>query len=34
MLGTLIEPSGGDLFESEKLREIERLLEPLLAKSP
>lgn len=33
VLGTLIEPWGGDLFESEKLREIERLLEPLLAKA-
>ena len=32
-LGTLLEPSGGDLFESEKLREIERLLEPLLSRA-
>ena len=32
-LGSLLEPSGGDLFESEKMREIERLLEPLLAKA-
>ena len=33
VLGTLLEPSGGDLFEAERLREIERLLEPLLAKA-
>ena len=33
VLGSLIEPSGGDLFEAEKLREIERLLEPLLSKA-
>ena len=33
ILGALLEPSGGDLFETEKLREIERLLEPLLAKA-
>lgn len=33
VLGTLLEPSGGDLFEAEKLKEIERLLEPLLAKA-
>ena len=33
VLGTLLEPSGGDLFEAEKLRRIERLLEPLLAKA-
>ena len=32
-LGTLLEPSGRDLFEAEKLREIERLLEPLLDKA-
>lgn len=32
-LGSLIEPSGGDLFEAEKLRAIERLLEPLLEKA-
>ena len=32
-LGSLLEPSGGDLFESEKMREIERLLGPLLAKA-
>lgn len=32
ILGSLIEPSGGDLFEAEKLREIEQLLVPLLAK--
>lgn len=33
ILGTLIEPSGGDLFEAEKLREMERLLDALLAKA-
>lgn len=33
ILGTLLEPAGGDLFEAEKLREIERLLEPLLARA-
>jgi len=33
ILGTLLEPTGGDLFESEKLREVERLLEPLLARA-
>ena len=33
VLGTLLEPSGSDLFEAEKLREIERLLEPLLEKA-
>lgn len=33
VLGTLIEPSGGDLFEAEKMKEIERLLEPLLARA-
>lgn len=33
VLGTLLEPSGGDLFEAEKLREIERLLNPLLARA-
>lgn len=33
VLGTLLEPSGSDLFEAEKLREIERLLEPLLARA-
>ncbi|MBY5538429.1 SAM-dependent DNA methyltransferase [Rhizobium leguminosarum] len=33
ILGSLIEPSGGDLFEAEKMREIERLLEPLLARA-
>ena len=32
-LGSLLEPAGGDLFESEKMREIERLLEPILAKA-
>ena len=33
MLGTLLEPAGGDIFEAEKLREVERLLDPLLAKA-
>src|SRR5258706_6875955 len=33
LLGSLLEPSGGDLFEAEKMREVERLLEPLLAKA-
>ena len=33
VLGTLLEPSGGDMFEAEKLREVERLLDPLLAKA-
>ena len=33
LLGSLLEPSGGDLFEAEKMREMERLLEPLLAKA-
>ena len=33
VLGTLLEPAGGDLFEAEKLRMIERLLTPLLAKA-
>jgi hypothetical protein len=33
LLGSLLEPSGGDLFEAEKMREIERLLEPLLARA-
>ena len=33
ILGALLEPSGGDLFEAEKLHSIERLLEPLLAKA-
>lgn len=33
ILGTLLEPSGGDLFEAEKIREIERLLEPLLTRA-
>ena len=31
ILGSLLEPSGGDLFEAAKMREIERLLDPLLA---
>ncbi len=33
VLGTLLEPFGGDMFEAEKLREVERLLDPLLAKA-
>ncbi|KRS10903.1 Eco57I restriction-modification methylase domain-containing protein [Roseovarius indicus] len=33
VLGTLLEPTGGDLFESEKLREVERLLNPLLERA-
>ncbi|MGO8175831.1 hypothetical protein ACC764_35805 [Rhizobium ruizarguesonis] len=33
ILGSLLEPTGGDLFETEKMREIERLLAPLLAKA-
>ena len=33
VLGTLLEPSGGGMFEVEKLREVERLLDPLLAKA-
>ena len=33
ILGSLLESSGGDLFEAERLREIERILEPLLAKA-
>jgi hypothetical protein len=33
VLGTLLEPSGGDLFEAERLKEIERLLEPLLERA-
>ena len=33
VLGTLLQPSGGDLFEAEKLREVERLLDPLLARA-
>lgn len=33
VLGTLLEPSGGDLFESEKMRAIERLLDPLIEKT-
>jgi hypothetical protein len=32
LLGSLLKPSGADLFEAEKLREIERLMEPLLRK--
>ncbi|OJF91480.1 hypothetical protein AX761_22350 [Rhizobium sp. 58] len=32
-LGSLIEPTGGDLFESEKMREVERLLAPLLERT-
>lgn len=33
LLGSLLEPSGGDLFEAEKMREIERLLLPLLERA-
>ncbi len=33
VLGTLLEPAGGDLFEAERMNEIERLLEPLLRKA-
>lgn len=33
ILGSLIEPSGGDLFEAERMREIERLLSPLLERT-
>ena len=33
VLGTLLEPTGGDLFEAEKLREVERLLLPLLQRT-
>ena len=33
ILGSLLEPSGGDLFETEKMQEIERLLERLLDKT-
>lgn len=33
VLGTLLEPSGGDLFEAESMKEIERLLEPMLRKA-
>lgn len=33
LLGSLIEPAGGDLFQAEKMREIERLLEPLIEKA-
>jgi len=33
LLGSILEPSGGDLFEAEKLKQIERLLEPLLEKA-
>ena len=33
VLGTLLEPSGGDMFEAEKLKEVERLLDPLLARA-
>ena len=33
ILGTLLESSDGDLFEAEKMREIERLLDPLIAKT-
>jgi hypothetical protein len=33
LLGSLMDPSSDDLFEVEKMREISRLLEPLLAKT-
>ena len=33
ILGTLLGPAGGDLFEAERLRKIERFLEPLLARA-
>jgi hypothetical protein len=33
LLGSFLKPTGGDLFESEKLREIERLIEPLIKKA-
>jgi hypothetical protein len=32
VLGTLLEPSGGDIFEAEKMKQVEKLLSPLLAK--
>lgn len=33
VLGTLLETSGGDLFEAAKMREVERLLQPLLERA-
>ncbi|MDA0890847.1 MAG: SAM-dependent DNA methyltransferase [Proteobacteria bacterium] len=33
ILGTLLEPTGGDLFEAEKLQKVEAILEPLLEKA-
>lgn len=33
LLGTLLEPSGSDLFEAEKMGQIERLLDPLIKKA-
>ena len=33
ILGTLLEPTGGDLFEGQRLREIEGLLAPLVART-
>lgn len=33
VLGTLLQPAGGDLFESERLSEIDRLFSPLLKKA-
>ncbi|WP_027565283.1 hypothetical protein [Bradyrhizobium sp. URHA0013] len=33
ILGSLLQPTGGDLFEAEKLREVERLLEPLFLRA-
>ena len=33
VLGSLLEPSGGDMFEAKKLKEVERLLDLLLARA-
>ena len=33
ILGSLMQPSGGNLFQAERMKEIERLLEPLLLKA-
>jgi hypothetical protein len=33
LLGSLLEPSGSDLFEAEKMREIEQLLPPLIERA-
>ncbi len=33
LLGSLLEPSGGDLFEAEKLQQIETFLKPLIEKT-